>query len=135
MRRDLGLIKEKGCFGNICTMTVATANVRTLHPKEESESRSRFGGTLMIGKVELLEIAMRDAKIDVVGLQESRTRQAGIFKGPLYRRYCGAADGNGNAGCRLWIATSWNFTMLTMDDISPRLLVVTGRRAGLVEPS
>ena len=84
----------------------------------------------MIGKVELLEVAMCDAEIDVVGLQESRSRQAGIFSGPLYRRYCGAADGNGNAGCQLWIAASWNFTMLTMDDISPRLLVVTGRRAG-----
>ena len=79
-------------------MTVATANVRTLHPKEETESRSRFGGTLMVGKVELLEIAMRDAGIDVIGLQESRSRQAGIFNGPLYHRYCGAADGNGNAG-------------------------------------
>ena len=84
----------------------------------------------MVGKVELLEIAMRDAEIDVIGLQESRSRQAGIFNGPLYRRYCGAADDNGNAGCQLWIAASWNFTMLTMDDISPRLLVVTGRREG-----
>ena len=84
----------------------------------------------MVGKVELLEIAMRDAGIDVIGLQESRSRQAGIFNGPLFHRYCGAADGNGNAGCQLWIAASWNFTTLTMDDISPRLLVVTGRRAG-----
>ena len=84
----------------------------------------------MVGKVELLEIAMRDAGIDVIGLQESRSRQAGIFNGPLYRRYCGAADDNGNAGCQLWIAASWNFAMLTMDDISPRLLVVTGRREG-----
>ena len=83
----------------------------------------------MVGKIELLEIAMRDAGIDVIGLQESRSRQAGIFNGPLYHRYCGAADGNGNAGCQLWIAASWTFTMLTMDDISPRLLVVTGRRA------
>ena len=133
MRRDFGLTNEKCCSGSndssIYTMTVATANVRTLHPKEETESRSRFGGTLMVGKVELLEIAMRDAGIDVIGLQESRSRQAGIFNGPLYHRYCGAADGNGNAGCQLWIAASWNFTMLTMDDISPRLLVVTGRRA------
>ena len=118
VRRDLGLTNVKSCL--------ATANVRTLHPKEESESRWRFGGTLMLGKVELLEIAMRDAEIDVVGLQESRSRQAGIFNGPLFRRYCGAADGNG----QLWIAASWNFTMLTMDDISPRLLVVIGRRAG-----
>ena len=60
-RRDVGLTNEKCCSGstesNIYTMTVATANVRTLHPKEESESRSRFGGTLMVGKVEILEIA------------------------------------------------------------------------------
>ena len=84
----------------------------------------------MVGKVELLEIAMRDAEMDVIGLQESRSRQARIFNGPLYRRCCGAADDNGNAGCQLWIAASWNFTMLTMDDVSPRLLVVTGRRAG-----
>ena len=38
-RRDLGLTKEKSCFGstdsNIYTMTVASANVRTLHLKEE----------------------------------------------------------------------------------------------------
>ena len=65
-------MEEKSCFGStdttINTRTVATANVRTLHPREESESRSRFGGTLMIGKVELLEIAMRDAGIGVVGL-------------------------------------------------------------------
>ena len=40
----------------------------------------------MVGKVELLEIAMRDAGIDVIGLQESRSRQAGIFNGPLYRQ-------------------------------------------------
>ena len=82
MRRDFGLTNEKCCSGStdsIYTMTVATANVRTLHPKEETESRSRFGGTLMVGKVELLEIAMRDAGIDVIGLQESRSRQAGNF--------------------------------------------------------
>ena len=50
VRRDLGLTNEKCCSGstdsNIYNMTVATANVRTLHPKEETESRSRFGGTL-----------------------------------------------------------------------------------------
>ena len=87
MRRDFGLTNEKCCSGStdssIYTMTVATANVRTLHPKEETEGRSRFGGTLMVGKVELLEIAMRDAGVDVIGLQESRSRQAGIFNGPL----------------------------------------------------
>ena len=83
----------------------------------------------MSGKIEFLEIAMHDAARDVVGLQESKSRQAGIFQGPLYRRYCGAADSNGNASCQLWIKASWNFTMLTMDDISPRLLVITGRRA------
>ena len=49
------------------TMIVATANVRTLHPKEEKQSRSRFGGTTMLGKVELLEIAMHDTATDVVG--------------------------------------------------------------------
>ena len=41
---------EKCCSdstdSSIYTMTVATANVRTLHPKEETESRSRFGGNL-----------------------------------------------------------------------------------------
>ena len=87
VRRDFGLTNEKCYSGStdssIYTMTVATANVRTLHPKEETESRSRFGGTLMVGKVEFLEIAMRDAGIDVIGLQESRSRQAGIFNGPL----------------------------------------------------
>ena len=72
---------------------------------------------------------MHDAAIDVVGLQESRSRQAGIFHGPQYRRYSGASDSNGNAGCQLWITASWNFTMLTMDDISPRVLVFTGCRA------
>ena len=44
VRRDFGLTNEKCCSGstdsNTYTMTVATANVRTLHPKEESESRS-----------------------------------------------------------------------------------------------
>ena len=125
-RRDLGRMKEKSCSTFLNTMTMATANV---HPKEESESRSRFGGTLMIGTVKLLEIAARDAAVDVVGLQETRSRHTGIFYGPLYRRYCGAADSNGNADCQLWVAASWNFTMLTMDDISPRLLVVIGRRA------
>ena len=67
---------------------------------------------MMLGKVELLEIAMHDAAVDVVGLQESRSRQAGIFRGLLYRRYCGAADSNSNASCQLSITTSWNFTML-----------------------
>ena len=107
-RRDLGRMKEKSCFvsTHLNTMTVATANVRTLHSKEESESRSRFGGTLMIGKVELLEIAMHNAAMDVVGLQESRSRQAGNVHGPLYRKCCGAADSNGNASCQLWTTAS-----------------------------
>ena len=47
-----------------------------------------------------------------------------------FQRPLAAPQLNGNAGCQLWIEASWNFTMLTMDDISPRLLVVTGRRAG-----
>ena len=87
VRRDLGLTNEKYCSGstdsNTYSMTVATANVRTLHPKEETESRSRFGGTLMVGKVELLEIAMRDAELDVIGLQESRSRQGRNFQRPV----------------------------------------------------
>ena len=108
-RRDFGRMKEKSCCGSTYLNTM----------KEESESRSRFGGTLMIGKVVLLEIAMHEAAMDVVGLQESRSRQPGIFHVPLCRRCCAAADTNGNAGCQLRITASWNFTMLTMDDISP----------------
>ena len=37
----------------------------------------------MLGKVELLEVAMCDKAMDVVGSQEPRSRQAGIFHGPL----------------------------------------------------
>ena len=119
-RRDLGPVTEGSCDSSTSrdTMIVATANVRTLHPKEEKESRSRFGGTTMLGKLELLEIAMHDTATDVVGLQESRSRQAGIFHVTFYRKYCDAADSNGNASCQLWVTAS-----------SPRLLVVTGRRA------
>ena len=104
---------EGSCDSSRDTMIVATANVRTLHPKEEKESRSRFGGTTMLGKLELLEIAMHDTATDVVGLQESRSRQAEIFHGVFYRKYCDTDDSNGNASCQLWVTAS-----------SPRLLVV-----------
>ena len=46
VRRDFGLTNGQCCSGstdsNTYSMTVATANVRTLHPKEENEIRSRF---------------------------------------------------------------------------------------------
>ena len=38
---------------------------------------------MMIGKVELMEIAVRDAKMDVVGLQESRVSTSRTFQCPL----------------------------------------------------
>ena len=119
-RRDLGLVKERSCFGgtSLNTMTVATANVRRLHLKQIKVWRNNDAWESRSSRN-----CNADAAIDVVGFQESRSRQAGIFHGPLYRRYCGAADSTGNAGC------SWNFTMLTMDDISSRLLVIIGRRA------
>ena len=61
----------------------------------------------MLGKVELLEIAMHDTATDVVGLQEWRSRQGGICHGQFYRNYCDATDSNGNAGCQLWGTASF----------------------------
>ena len=66
-------------------LRIATANVATLHPGEESTTFGKFGGTLLLKKVELLERSFDAAKLAVIGVQEGRSRSMTTRLGSSYK--------------------------------------------------
>lgn len=106
---------------------MATANVGTLHPSEERLASTRIAGTLLLGKVQILERQFNEAGLDVIGVQEGRARETSRKAGLHYDMLVGAADSKGGSGCQIWVDRRLGFEVSEFVVVSPRMIYATGR--------
>ncbi|CAK0891389.1 unnamed protein product, partial [Prorocentrum cordatum] len=109
--------------------TIATGNVCTLRPQEESVAGVQVAFQLMLGKVQILEQYFIDAHLDYVFLQEGRARVEEVRTGLHYTMYVGAGDDDGGHGCQIWIRARSGFKVSSYAAVPPRLFWLTGRDA------
>ena len=80
--------------------SVATANVRSLRPREQASAGVQVAGAQLVSKIVILEEEFDAAELDVIGIQEGRAAATDIRTGMHYERYVGAADGDGSYDAR-----------------------------------
>ena len=88
-------------------LRVATANVNTLSPSDESVD----GPTLAVtGRILALQSQFAQCGLQMVGIQEGRMRTSALRMCPDYFCLVTPANASGCFGCELWVSTAipWN---------------------------
>jgi hypothetical protein len=105
----------------------ATANVRTLIPAQEECSYAQNSVSLLMSKVQALEISFREHSLSWVAIQEGRSRREGIRDGLHYLMYMAPADEFGGLGVQIWRAREPSFSTILWRAVSPRILFHVAR--------
>ncbi|CAK0907096.1 unnamed protein product [Prorocentrum cordatum] len=103
---------------------VATANIQTLKPWQETRSYACTTLALMNSKVQLLEQQFREVGFACVGLQEGRAAKSSRRDGVYYTTFAAAAEEGGSLGAQLWLDRDLGHQALQWRAVSPRLLFV-----------
>ena len=101
---------------------IATANVNTLKPWQDSRSYACTTLAMMNSKVQLLEQQFRQASFAFVGIQEGRASQASRRDGVYYTMLCAAAAEGGSLGVQIWIDRELGHTVVQWRAVSPRII-------------
>ena len=101
---------------------MASANVRTLLPHQEDTSYSRTSAALMMSSAQLLEQQFIESGLEVIGLQEGRSRHAVERSGFAYKMLASCADHGGQYGNQLWFSFKSRFQIVTWRTVSPRIM-------------
>ena len=101
-------------------LTVATANVRTLHPGELRSSSSKAVGST--ARMEELDSLFALAGVRIIGMQETRIQSDGAMHLPNYRVYSSSATPSGESGIQIWISHCLTFLVTAVQPVSSRIL-------------
>ena len=106
----------------VAVYRVATANVLTLKPWQDTRSYACTTLALMNSKVQLLEQQFREVGFACVGLQEGRAAKSSRRDGVYYTMFAAAAEEGGSLGVQLWLDRDLGHQALQWRAVSPRLL-------------
>ena len=100
-------VQNVGAGNGSCTdmvsLRVATANVNTLSPSDESVD----GPTLAVtGRILALQSQFAQCGLQMVGIQEGRMRNSALRMCPDYFCLVTPANASGCFGCELWVSTA-----------------------------
>ena len=95
-------------------VSVATANVNTLHP-----GRAKYLGAS--GRSQLLEMGFDASRIDIAGIQEGRTNASQRISGIVYDMLVSASNASGCYGTQIWVRRSPDFNIQSWSPRCPRL--------------
>ena len=112
-------VEESPC---VPLLRVATANVQTLLPYQETRSYARNSVDLLRSKVQLLESQFFENDINVVGIQEGRSKVSSKTEGLHYTMLNAPATTGGSYGVQLWLRRDDKYHILNWRCISSRLL-------------
>ena len=96
-----------GSCAEMVSLRVATANVNSLSPSDESVD----GPTLAVtGRILALQSQFAQCGLQMVGIQEGRMRTSALRMCPDYFCLVTPANASGCFGCELWVSTAipWN---------------------------
>ena len=104
-------VQNVGCgyvsCADMVSLRVATANVNTLSPSDESAD----GPTLALtGRILALQSQFTQCGLQMVGIQEGRMRNSAMRMCPEYFCLVTPANSSGCYGCELWVSNviPWN---------------------------
>ena len=105
---------------------VATANVQTMNPKDEHRGASWEASARRTA----LAMQFKANGLDVIGIQEGRSRIAGRCEIEGYHVLRGQASPAGQYGCELWVSAELcpDPKQLKVFKEQPRMLMVSGPR-------
>jgi hypothetical protein len=88
------------------------------------------GGVLLMSKVTILDDMFAKVSIDVVGVQEGRSRTSGKRNGVHYEMFIARGTAQGQYGSQVWVAKKLGFRFQHELAVSPRIMSVTGTMRG-----
>ena len=87
-------------------VTVVSANVRTLAPKQETRGYAKISGCMLLSCVHALESQFNESGALVIGVQEGRAKEEQLRAGVYYQVVVTAASENGSYGFQAWFHKS-----------------------------
>jgi len=106
-------------------LVLASANVCTLAPRDEDAANAQVAGDLLMGKVQIMEQRFQEFGVQIVGVQEGRSRRHEVRSGLHFQMFAGMAD-NGVGGCQVWVSNALKFRVGEFLAPSARCTIVTG---------
>ena len=107
---------------SVTSLVIATANVLTFHPQEEAQD------VIWAPSARRAALArqIREVGVDILGIQEGRSRKDHFVVCEGYAMWISAATPGGSGGTELWISTNvCNHTQAIVSIRDPSRLVVT----------
>ena len=102
------------------------------NPKQELANYACVVGATLMSKVALLEAQFQHAGIQIIGVQEGRSRNEQVRQGTFFNMYCAAADARGCYGTQLWASYGLEFRADAWEAPRSRIVVaaaaLTARR-------
>ena len=111
-------------------LTVASANVRTLAPKQESRGYAKISGCMLLSRVHALESQFNESGALILGVQEGRAKEQ-LRAGVCYQMVVAAASENGSYGVQAWFHKSLGPEFLAVNVVNPRLMAVAAKLSKL----
>ena len=108
-------------------LTVASDNVRTLAPKQETRGYAKISGCMLLSRVHALESQFNDSGALIIGVQDGRAKEEQLRAGVFYQMVVSAASVNGSYGVQAWFHKSLGPEVLAVNVVNPRLLAVAAK--------
>ena len=112
-------------------LTVASANVRTLAPKQETRGYAKISGCMLLSRVHALESQFNESGALIIGVQEGRAKEEQLRAGVYYQMVVAAASENGSYGVQAWFHKSLGPEFLAVNVVNPRLMAVAAKLSKL----
>ena len=121
--RNLEQRADEGC----AMLTVSSADVRTLAPKQETRGHAKISGCMLLSRVHASESQFKESGALVIGVQEGRAKEEQLRAGFYYQMVVAAASENGSYGGQAWFHKSLGPEFLAVNVGNPRLLAVAAK--------
>jgi len=109
------------------TLRWASANVQTLLPHQEDRSYAKNTMSLLRSKIALLETQFSENGLDVVGVQEGRSKASESKMGQYYRMLSAPQDQHGAHGVQIWVRKAAKLSVMRWNVVSTILMYVVLR--------
>ena len=111
-------------------LSVGTANVSTLYPKELLRSSTKQGVS-MTSRALILEELFAQRSLDIVFVQEGRLQDDAVHPAQHYKMFRAGATSSGHHGSQIWLAHKLTVYVVVTRVISPRIIAIYLRIADL----
>ena len=111
-------------------LTLASSNVRTLAPKQETRGYAKISGCMLLSRVHALESHFNDSGALIIGVEEGRVKEEQLRAGVYYQMVVAPSE-NGSYEVQAWFHKSLGPECLAVNVVNPRLMAVAAKLSKL----